>query len=86
MRGRNESDTFPTRYLCNTRGAVTRAAEAAGMNVEEVIFIEGRPEYLRMAALPYLIGWLYERAVNSSARLAPLRGVMQITLRVRSGI
>jgi SAM-dependent methyltransferase len=84
MRGRSESDTFPTVYRCNTRGAVTRVAEAAGMGVEDVVFIEGRPEYLRIAAPTYFLGWLYERFVNSSARFAPLRSVMQVTLRARS--
>ena len=83
MRGRSETDTFPTVYRCNTRGAITRVAEAAGMSVEAVAFIEGRPEYLRMMAPTYLLGWVYERIVNSSARLAPLRSVMQVALRVR---
>lgn len=84
LRGRNESDTFPTTYRCNTLGAVTRLADAAGMSVESVSFIEGRPEYLRIVAPLYVFGWLYERVVNSSARLAPLRGVMLVTLRARS--
>lgn len=86
MRGRNESDTFPTLYRCNTRGDVMKVADAAGMSVEDVVFIEGRPEYLRIVAPTYFLGWLYERVVNCSARLAPMHSVMQVTLRVRSPI
>lgn len=84
LRGRRETDTFPTAYRCNTRGAIMRVAAVADLEVEDIVFIEGRPEYLRIAAPMYFLGWLYERFVNSSARFAPLRSVMQVTLRARS--
>lgn len=82
-RGRSEVDTFPTLYRCNTRKAITRAAEATGLRVDGILFIEGRPEYLRLTALTYLLGWLYERVVNSSSRLESLRSVIQVTLSVQ---
>ncbi len=33
--------------------------------VTNMEFIEGRPEYLRITAFTYLLGWLYERVINS---------------------
>lgn len=72
-RGRHETDTFPTRYRANSRQAVTKYAQQAGFVSCEVSLIEGRPEYMRLFVLTYVFGWLYERLVNSTAILAPLR-------------
>jgi SAM-dependent methyltransferase len=75
-RGRDETDTFPTTYLANTPQALAHFAEAAGMRVYDVDLIEGRPEYLRLTAPTYVAGFLYERLVNASERLASVRVVM----------
>lgn len=83
LRGRSEADTFPTLYRCNSRGAISKCAAAAGMSVEEMRFIEGRPEYLRISALTYIVGFMYERTVNCSRWLEPVRGVIQLTLKAR---
>jgi SAM-dependent methyltransferase len=80
-RGRAADDTFPTRYLANTPSAIRRLAQAAGLGVEHIELIEGRPEYLRMTAPTYLLGWLYERAVNLTPALAGLRILMIVVLR-----
>lgn len=80
LRGREVQDTFPTTYRLNTRADIARHAAATGFTVETIEAEEGRPEYLRLTALTYLCGWLYERAVNAlgwdSAKL-----IFYITLR-----
>lgn len=73
LRGRAEVDTFPTRYRANTKSDVTKLSKASGFEVVQIDRVEGRPEYLRMSALTYFAGYLYERLVNSTALLAPFR-------------
>lgn len=80
LRGRDESDTFPTRYLANTPADIRRWAEEAGLHVKRVDLIEGRPEYLRWNALTYSVGMLYERIVNTLPFLARLRVLLVIEL------
>jgi SAM-dependent methyltransferase len=81
LRGRAEVDTFPTRYRVNTKTDVERFAQFAGFDVEQIVCIEGRPEYLRMTAPTYLLGMLYERIVNMTERFAPFRILLVGTLR-----
>lgn len=76
LRGRESADTFPTVYRCNTRRAIARCAPAAGLTVREIRFVEGRPEYLRLTFPTYLLGALYERAVNAFDWLQPFRCVL----------
>lgn len=76
LRGRNEIDTFPTLYRCNTKAKVERIVSGAGMELKNVKFVEGRPEYLRVNMVLYLIGLIYERIVNSSDILAQLRCII----------
>lgn len=73
LRGRDETDTFPTLYRANSRSDVRRLAQRAGFRVDQLETLEGRPEYLRMFAPLYLIGILYERLVNAHRRLEPFR-------------
>jgi SAM-dependent methyltransferase len=81
LRGRAEVDTFPTRYRTNTKGDVVHLADRAGFSVERIERIEGRPEYLRITWPTYLVGLIYERIVNSTSLLAPLRILLVGTLR-----
>lgn len=81
LRGRAEVDTFPTRYRANTCGDVGRLCANAGLLVERLELIEGRPEYLRMTWPTYLVGAAYERLVNVSDMFAPLRILLIGTLR-----
>lgn len=76
LRGREVIDTFPTQYRSNTAADVRAIAREAGLRVSRIEFIEGRPEYLRIFALTYLLGWCYERLVNVVPGLAGLRCVM----------
>lgn len=81
IRGRADADTFPTLYLANSRSQVAGLAERTGFEVQRLDLVEGRPEYLRMTAATYLIGWAYERLVNLSEVFAPLRILLVAELR-----
>jgi SAM-dependent methyltransferase len=73
LRGRGSEDTYPTRYKGNSRLALKRLAAQSGFLLAGVEQVEGRPEYLRLCTPTYLLGWLYERVVNSSRIFAGLR-------------
>lgn len=75
-RGRQRSDTFPTFYRANTVADITALARGSGLRVRQIRLTEGRPEYLRMSPLTYLVGWLYERTVNAFDRLEKYRVVV----------
>jgi len=81
IRGRAESDTFPTRYRANTAAVVRRLAAASGLTVERLDRIEGRPEYLRMTLPTYLLGAAYERLVNSWEGFALFRILLVGTMK-----
>lgn len=81
LRGRPIADTFPTRYRANTRSALRRLAADCGMELERVDCVEGRPEYLRLSALTYPIGFAYERLVNATRMLEGLRILLIAELR-----
>jgi SAM-dependent methyltransferase len=80
LRGRDEIDTFPTRYRANSRKRIEQLARTNGLEVVSIRLIEGRPEYLRGFFLTYLAGIAYEKVVNSSKTLAFARCVLQIDL------
>ncbi len=73
LRGRDEIDTFPTTYRANTPQRITRLARESGLALQEMLLMEGRPEYLRFAAPLYIAGIAYERLVNSMQALARFR-------------
>jgi len=66
IRGRKETDTFPTVYRLNTKKAIKRFCARADLAVKEIDMIEKRPEYLRVFFVFYLMGIVYERIVNLS--------------------
>jgi SAM-dependent methyltransferase len=76
LRGRAPEHTFPTLYRANSPGRARALGEGAGFRVRSVEVLEGRPEYLRLTAPTYLLGWLYERLVNSTPRLERFRVVL----------
>ncbi len=81
VRGRASIDTFPTLYRVNTPEAVGRVAASAGLEVESVRLIEGRPEYLRTTVPTYVVGWVYERLVNTVPALEGYRVVLVALMR-----
>jgi len=78
----NEShDPYPTVYRINSRGAVQRLARTAGFDLDTLELIEKEPSY-GMAARPLFLAFMaYERLVNSTEALAPLRASMLCVLR-----
>jgi hypothetical protein len=76
LRGRDVIDTFPTHYNCNSLKQVAVSAERSGLKLKHVEFWEGRPEYLRITAITYLFGYLYEKLVNSADLFRRLRCVL----------
>lgn len=73
LRGRKSVDTFPTHYRANTKRDVVRLAQGAGLEISRIERIEGRPEYLRITAPTNVAGFVYERIVNATRLLEPLR-------------
>ena len=80
-RGRASKDTFPTFYRANRSGRIRACCLSAGLVVENIRRIEGRPEYLRFSVPSYLAGALYERLVNRVRILSPFRGVIIAAMR-----
>jgi SAM-dependent methyltransferase len=80
-RGRQDVDTFPTLYRANSIKDIRRLANSVCFEIEELELIEGRPEYLRMNWLTYLIGVIYERIVNSVRLLSRFRVLLVGRLR-----
>jgi SAM-dependent methyltransferase len=64
MTGRDERDTFPTRYRANTVGRLRALARAAGLNVVELKRLREHPHYLQFSAAAYLLGVSYEQTVQ----------------------
>jgi SAM-dependent methyltransferase len=74
-------EPWPTVYVMNTPAAVRRHARLAGFDVERLDMVEKEPTY-GMAARPlFLVFMAYERIVNASERLAPMRANMFVVLR-----
>lgn len=80
-RGRVGEDVFPTRYQANSVSDVEKHAITAGLEVNRIDLIEGRPEYLRMSFLTYIPGLIYERLVNRFEFLARFRILLIVELR-----
>ncbi len=80
LRGRESHDTFPTTYPCNTKSDIVRLAEDHRFDVAAFDIIEGRPEYLRLNAVMYVCGLVYERFVNAFSPLQHFRCVIMIQL------
>jgi SAM-dependent methyltransferase len=72
-RGVPERDVFPTLYRANTAGRLRRLLEDAGLTVERLDRFETEPEYLAFHPASYALGVGYERLVNRTGIMAPLR-------------
>jgi len=81
LRGRQTVDTFPTFYRCNCKSDLSKYASKIGFSQEGIEYWEGRPEYLRIFTITYIIGLIYERVVNSINLLAPFRSVFVFELK-----
>ena len=80
LRGRLEEDTFPTYYRANTRSKILKLAKLTDFEILFIDLIEGRPEYLRISWITYLIGKLYDKIVSSAEFLQHFRIVLIVCL------
>ncbi len=76
VRGREEHDTFPTLYRVNSPRKIRECASKAGFREVEIRLFEGRPEYLRMTRLTYVLGTIYEKMVNKFGAFEMFRAVI----------
>lgn len=77
----DDHDPWPTVYAMNTPRDVRREAAAADLRVTSLSLVEKEPSY-GMIAKPLFLGFMaYERLVNASEALAPLRANMFVVLR-----
>lgn len=84
LRGRESEDTFPTCYRLNSIKDLKTQSRPFGFTMEKGALFEGRPEYLRISALTYLPGILYERLVNNTPFLKRFSILLIVTLRLDS--
>jgi len=61
----DESDPFETYYRVNTRKSVERILTSASLLPREIKMVEREPHYLTFAASAFLVGYCYERLVNT---------------------
>jgi len=73
IRGNTPADTFPTKYLANSKTEIVRYAEKVGLRLREYVAREVCPNYLLWSLPPFLIGVVYERIVNRFEWLNPFR-------------
>lgn len=76
LRGRNETDTFPTYYRANSLSTIRDLSINSDLKIKEIKTIEGRPEYMRIAFICYIAGFIYERIVNKFSFLKKYRVIL----------
>lgn len=83
LRGLATGSGHPHRtfYRLNSRGAIRRRADQAGLVVEELRMIEKEPSYGFISPVLFLSFMAYERVVNSSPVFAGLRANILAVLR-----
>ena len=78
-------EPYPTYYRMNTARLLTSQLDAAGFEALELRAIEKEPSYGMSNRALFRSFMLYERLVNSTERLAPLRANILGAFRKRSG-
>ena len=73
LRGLDDEDSFPTLYRVNTPEDIRAVAAETGFVVEKIDLLDGRPEYMRISAPTYVLGWMAERANHHIPALARFR-------------
>jgi len=72
--GREEEDTFPTAYTCNTKGKVYKLAKDEGFNVFEFKYTGQYPCYFLFNRYLFWIGTQYEMFLRRFKSLSFLQG------------
>ena len=80
---RGHHDPYPTVYAMNTKQTLTNLAHSAGFDVERLSLVEKEPSYGLYARPLFFAFMAYERIVNSSELVAPLRSNLFVVLRKR---
>ncbi len=78
--GRKENDVFPVAYKSNTRRAILRSADCAGLRVERFEYLGQYPCYFMFNGALFLAATAYEKLIASWRRLHWLRGWILCTL------
>jgi SAM-dependent methyltransferase len=78
--GRQEQDVFPIEYKSNTRRAIVRAADRAGLRVERFEYLGQYPCYFMFNGALFLLATGYEKLISSCRALHWLRGWVLCTL------
>jgi hypothetical protein len=63
-RGREEADTFKTRYRANDESTLQKLAARSAFRLVSIDLIETKPDYLVFHPVLYRTGIAYERLVN----------------------
>lgn len=69
-------DSYPTKYLSNTRRRLIRLMKAAGFEPVELKSLDFGPRFLDWFAPAYALGVIYHRLLNRFSELSFLRGVI----------
>jgi len=56
---RDSNDVYPTRFLANSRGDLTRLAERYGLSIEKLIFIDNGPTWFGKVPILFEVGRLW---------------------------
>jgi SAM-dependent methyltransferase len=72
--GRDEQDTFPTEYRCNTETSIQKLAQSTGFKVRQIDFLNQYPSYLMFSLPLFFLGTAYERLTSKYGALKKLRG------------
>jgi SAM-dependent methyltransferase len=78
--GRMEEDVFPVAYKSNTRRSIRRAANAAGLGVQEFMYLGQYPSYFMFNGALFFIAAWYEKLITAGPALNCLRGWILCTL------
>ena len=78
--GRAERDTFPVEYKTNTRGAVTKYAAGAGLDIVSFDYLGQYPAYFMFNGPLFLLATGYEKMINRFPMLNFLKGWILVVL------
>ena len=78
--GRAERDTFPVEYKTNTRRAVTKYADGAGLGIVSFDYVGQYPAYFMFNGPLFLLATGYEKMINRFSMLNFLKGWILVVL------
>lgn len=79
--GRDEADTFPTRYKTNTKRAVLRFARESRLEIDFFRYLGQYPNYFIFNGALFLLGTVYQKTIERVSFLRWLQGWIFVSLR-----